>query len=375
MASFPEGFIKTHPLISVFLYVFRLYLAFSTVSPSTTAANLPADPCYNYTVLDNPWRSINNTHASSYKCDTSVSWSGWYRLFINNTSAHIPDTCVAQLSCGTAAPLWIRGGHPTVTDGVVTRDVCSHFYNYCCFFGSFPIKVKACLGNYYVYELVTPTLCSSAYCADTGSINTSSTTVTPVIISPDPCYNYTVMDNPWRSINNGYGLHTYDNCDTSVSWSGWYRLFINNMSAHIPDTCVALLSCGTAAPLWIRGGHPTVTDGVVTRDVCGHWSNYCCFFGSFPIKVKACQGDYYVYELVRPSLCYSAYCADTDSINTCPTTVTPVTISPASSNTAVYILYAVVGLVIAGIILVVGLIAVRKTSAKTGSVTPVNKQN
>ncbi|XP_077057558.1 adhesion G protein-coupled receptor E3-like [Siphateles boraxobius] len=147
--------------------------------------NLNNDPCYNYTVLDNPWRSINNTlNSSSYVCDTSVSWSGWYRLFINNMSAHIPDTCVAQYSCGTNVSLWIRGGHPTVTDGVVTRDVCGHWRSYCCFYGSFPIKVKACPGDYYVYELVSPTRCNLAYCADTGSINTSPTTVTPVTISP-----------------------------------------------------------------------------------------------------------------------------------------------------------------------------------------------
>ncbi|CAM4445852.1 unnamed protein product [Leuciscus chuanchicus] len=351
------------------------------------SANLSADPCYTYTELDDTWRSISNTHASVRKCDTSVSWSGWYRLFINGLSAHIPDTCVEKSSCGTDAPLWIRGGHPTVTDGVVTRDVCGHWSNYCCQFGSFPIKVKACPGNYYVYELVSPPNCNLAYCADTDSINTSPTTVTPVTISPaagvgtsssgtpgtsdqardtqpassegtpwttsstqgtserqmtetrdtqleetnlsaDPCYTYTELDDTWRSISNTYA--SVKKCDQSVSWSGWYRLFINGLSAHIPDTCVAQYSCGTHVPLWMRGGHPTVTDGVVTRDVCGHWNNYCCYFGSSTIKVKACPGNYYVYELVRPTSCNLAYCADTDSINTSPTTVTPVTISPDS---------------------------------------------
>ncbi|XP_039540196.1 uncharacterized protein LOC120487851 [Pimephales promelas] len=300
-------------------------------SPTTvTPVTISPDPCNTYTVLDNPWRSINNTNAPVRNCDTSVSWSGWYRLFINNMSAHIPDTCVAQYRCGTDYPLWIRGGHPTVRDGVVTRDVCGYYYNFCCFYGSYPIKVKACPGDYYVYELVRPTFCNLAYCADTDSINTNSTTVTPVTISPDPCNNYTVLDDTWRSINNTYA--SVRNCDTSVSWSGWYRLFINNMSAHIPDTCVARYKCGTDVPLWIRGGHPTVTDGVVTRDVCGYYINFCCYFGSYPIKVKACPGDYYVYELVRPTLCDSAYCADTGSINTSPTTVTPVTISPDTGS-------------------------------------------
>ncbi|XP_016139813.1 uncharacterized protein [Sinocyclocheilus grahami] len=126
-------------------------------------------------------------------------------------------------------------------------------------------------------------------------------------ILPDPCYNYTVLDNPWRANNNTYpSARIYD---STVSWSGWYRLFINNMSAHIPDTCVEKYSCSTNITLWIRGGHPTVEDGVVTRDVCGNWENYCCFFGSFPINVKACPNSYYVYKLVRPTIYHAAYCA------------------------------------------------------------------
>ncbi len=172
---------------------------------------------------------------------------------------------------------------------------------------------------------------------------------------PDPCYNYTMLDEPWRSTSNTYGLHSYYMCDTSVSWSGWYRLFINGLSAHIPDTCVAQQSCGTYIALWIHGGHPTVKDGVVTRDVCGHWGSYCCYVGSYPIKVKACPGNYYVYELVHPTGCNFAYCAgnyiymstffifmifvslfidhysskfsDVSNINTSSTAVTPATLS------------------------------------------------
>ncbi len=125
--------------------------------------------------------------------------------------------------------------------------------------------------------------------------------------SIDPCYNYTVLDEPWRAINNTPA--TVIKCDQSVTWSGWYRLFLNGLSAQIPDTCVQIYSCGTNIPLWIRDGHPTVEDGVVTRDVCGHWNSYCCLYGSFPIKVKACPGNYYVYELVRPTNCNFAYCA------------------------------------------------------------------
>ncbi len=144
--------------ITTFLSKIILIYFFFSVYPSI-------DPCYNYTVLDEPWRAINNTHATVIKCDRSVTWRGWYRLFLNGLSAQIPDTCVQIYSCGTNTPLWIRDGHPTVEDGIVTRDVCGHWDNYCCLYGSFPIKVKACPGNYYVYELVRPTNCNFAYCA------------------------------------------------------------------------------------------------------------------------------------------------------------------------------------------------------------------
>uniref|UniRef100_A0A9J7X1L8 Uncharacterized protein n=1 Tax=Cyprinus carpio carpio TaxID=630221 RepID=A0A9J7X1L8_CYPCA len=323
-----KSFIRAPTTILLMLYVLSLNLALTTVAQetATTADSYSADPCYNYTVLDNPWRATSNTY-SSY-CDTSVSWRGWYRLFINGVSAHIPDRCVAYSHCGTDITLWIRGGHPTVEDGVVTRDVCCHWNNYCCYFGSYPIKVKACPGNYYVYELVRPTVCNSAYCADVSSINTSSTAVTAATISTDPhsadpCYNYTVLDNPWRATNRQTNDHR---CDTSFTWRGWYRLFLYGLNVKISDACVMKYRCGTDIPLWIRGGHPRIEDGVVTRDVCGHWDNYCCYYGSYPIKVKACPGNYYVYELVSPNVCNSAYCADVSSINTSSTAVIPATL-------------------------------------------------
>uniref|UniRef100_A0A8C1AZ47 NIDO domain-containing protein n=1 Tax=Cyprinus carpio carpio TaxID=630221 RepID=A0A8C1AZ47_CYPCA len=122
-------------------------------------------------------------------------------------------------------------------------------------------------------------------------------------------------------------------CDYWVSWNGWYRLYIQGQSVQMPDTCVDMLSCGTHAPLWLMRGHPTVEDGVVTRDVCGHWMNNCCYFQSNPIKVKACPGGYYVYEFVRPSACSLAYCADARNINITSTTVMPET-STTTETTA-----------------------------------------
>nr|XP_055062390.1 adhesion G protein-coupled receptor E3-like [Misgurnus anguillicaudatus] len=96
----------------------------------------------------------------------------------------MPETCVDEYRCGTNYPLWLRGGHPKPEDGVVTRDVCGHAGNYCCYFQSYPIRVKACTGGYYVYEFVTPTTCNMAYCADVDSINKTYISVTPAIATP-----------------------------------------------------------------------------------------------------------------------------------------------------------------------------------------------
>ncbi|XP_030636329.1 uromodulin-like [Chanos chanos] len=206
----------------------------------------------------------------------------------------MPDWCVDQYRCGTNIPLWLTSPHPQPEDGVVTRQVCGHWSNNCCYYQSNPIRVKACPGNYYVYEFVNPTVCSSAYC---------SAIANP---SPDPCLNYTSLNDTWRATN--YSDSTI-RCDQSRVWSGWYRLFYQGVSVQMPDWCVNQYRCGTHIPLWLTSPHPQPQDGVVTRQVCGHWSNNCCYYQYNSIRVKGCPGNYYVYEFVRPTSCSSAYCS------------------------------------------------------------------
>ncbi|KAL1264777.1 hypothetical protein QQF64_005132 [Cirrhinus molitorella] len=140
-----------------------------------------------------------------------------------------------------------------------------------------------------------------AFRVDGGPINS---------ILKNPCYKYTVLDDPWRSTDN---LYPYTSptimCDSNVIWVGWYRLFLNGQSAQMPDTCVNQISCGTHVTLWLNGAHPTVQDGVVTRAVCGRTTGGCCTSTNSPIRVKACPGGYYVYEFLKPNGCNVAYCA------------------------------------------------------------------
>ncbi|XP_066518217.1 uncharacterized protein [Hoplias malabaricus] len=277
------------------------------------AADL-TDPCNKYTSLDQPWRGTNSTGLQI--CDQSFTWNGWYRLLYNGMSVRMPESCVNRWTCGTDAPLWLNGPHPQITDGIVTREVCGSWIN-CCYW-SLSIQVKACPGNYYVYEFVSPNVCNEAYCADVNTItpNTANSTVSSTNTT-DPCNNYTSLDQPWRG-TNATGLQI---CDQSFTWNGWYRLLYYGMSVRMPESCVNPRTCGTDAPLWLNGSHPQITDGIVTREVCGSWSN-CCQW-SVSIQVKACPGNYYVYEFVSPNICYAAYCADVNTItpNTANSTV------------------------------------------------------
>ena len=98
----------------------------------------------------------------------------------------MPESCVNEYRCGTDIPLGLSGSHPQIGDGIVTRGVCInslwncwyynyyyyyyYYYNVYCFMS---IRVKACPGNYYVYEFVRPNFCNAAYCAGTLLVSIS----------------------------------------------------------------------------------------------------------------------------------------------------------------------------------------------------------
>ncbi len=79
------------------------------------------------------------------------------------------------------------------------------------------------------------------------------------------------------------------------------------------EWCVNYVRCGGYIGLYLSGSHPTLEDGVVTREVLGIyiWSSRCDYYKSTSIEVKACPGDYYIYKLVKPdvSLYMPSYCA------------------------------------------------------------------
>ncbi|XP_037399549.1 uncharacterized protein LOC108443868 isoform X12 [Pygocentrus nattereri] len=285
-------------------YVYRLVKPAASIPMPTycaVAIETPSyDPCNNYTFLDQPWRAINETGGSN--CDRNLHWNGWYRLLYYGTSVGIPDSCVNQSGCGTDVALWLNDSHPQIKDGIVTRAVCGRSGSDCCYYKSSPIRVKACPKNYYVYEFVRPFMCNAAYCA---------------VNFKDPCNNYTALDQPWRATNvTGLWIS-----DSFFNWNGWYRLLYYGMSVRMPESCVNQSRCGTDVALWLNGSHPQIEDGIVTRGVCGSSAGDCCDYRSTPVRVKACPGNYYVYEFVKPNLLGAAYCADVNTIQTNATSV------------------------------------------------------
>ncbi|XP_031549138.1 uncharacterized protein LOC116286709 isoform X3 [Actinia tenebrosa] len=127
----------------------------------------------------------------------------------------------------------------------------------------------------------------------------------------DECSNYAVLHASDRA--QGYrGIK--NKCDRYIT-PAWYR-FMGDAGTAIATSCVPVRHCGTAAPGWMTGSHPTQADGVVTRTVCFNWNTTCCS-RSKSIRVKNC-GEFYVYYLRGHRDCNLRYCGNnTESNNTC----------------------------------------------------------
>ncbi|XP_058874269.1 uncharacterized protein LOC117967226 [Acipenser ruthenus] len=289
-----------------------------------------ADPCQQYKVLDEPWRSTNFPIApsSDRKCDSGLF--GWYRFLVND-SVRMPEKCVPDYSCGSDATLWITGTHPVETDGIVSRTACAGWQLNCCH-SSITVHIKACPGNYHVYKYQGVPWCYHVYCAEYNPTITALQTVPLSCLNQpclsgqdcitnscvDPCQQYNVLDEPWRSTHFPVSPSSVPKCDLDLN--GWYRFLVNE-SVRMPEACVPEYSCGTHAPMWINGTHPLETDGIVSRQSCGKWSSSCCYFTT-TVHIKACPGNYHVYKFQGTPGCNLAYCAESNLITKAPESTT-----------------------------------------------------
>ena len=89
----------------------------------------------------------------------------------------------------------------------------------------------------------------------------------------------------------------------------WYR-FTGAAGDRMPTSCVPKDRCGTHAPGWLNGSHPSVEEGIVTRRVCYHWNSNCCNWKN-DIQIQNC-GPFYVYRLVKTPVCWLRYCGNNE---------------------------------------------------------------
>ena len=136
-----------------------------TPTPSPSPSPSPAQPseCSSYKSIDEADRSIN--YKGAVKCDNGLA-PGWYR-FEGSAGDRLPEVAPEQQYCGTHAPGWLNGKHPTPPEGRVQRQVCFHWSNKKCLW-NVNIEVRNC-GGYFVYNLVKPPGCSMRFCVTKGN--------------------------------------------------------------------------------------------------------------------------------------------------------------------------------------------------------------
>ncbi|KAM7451618.1 hypothetical protein ABFA07_000937 [Porites harrisoni] len=288
----------------------------TTTPPPPTTTPAP-NPCSNYHVLDGFNRSVANTDQKNLRCDQRHlhPLPAWYR-FTGEAGDKMPTSCVPKRRCGTHAPGWLNGSHPSVGEGIVTRRVCYHWGSRCCNWQN-DIQIQNC-GAFYVYRLVKPPVCWLRYCGNNAGTPPPPTTTPPLPTTtpaPNPCSNYHVLDGFNRSVANTDQKNL--RCDQRHlhPLPAWYR-FTGEAGDKMPTSCVPKRRCGTHAPGWLNGSHPSVGEGIVTRRVCYHWGSRCCNWKN-DIQIQNC-GAFYVYRLVKPPVCWLRYCGDNEGLTTTP---------------------------------------------------------
>jgi len=122
----------------------------------------------------------------------------------------------------------------------------------------------------------------------------------------DECKHYETLSDRQRAA----GVHRGNTlkCDQKdLATPKWYR-FTGAAGTQMPTSCVPQHYCGTHAPGWLSGSHPTRLGQIVKGKVCFHWSKSCCNWHA-SIQIKRCNG-FYVYKLTRTPACWLRYCGN-----------------------------------------------------------------
>ena len=128
------------------------------------------------------------------------------------------------------------------------------------------------------------------------------------------------MTEAWRKLHET-GSHNSGKCDKrdtpQIDGNTWFR-FVEPAGTKLPIGPNARSKkretpCGTHFTAYLKGSHPTISDGVVSRLRCyvfGKWIDYLCT----NIDVAACpnyqQEIFYIYKLKQINACHYGYCAE-----------------------------------------------------------------
>ena len=149
----------------------------------------------------------------------------------------------------------------------------------------------------------------------------------------DPCaqMSYQILNDARRNV--GYSGSSYCDSSNSRDWkgAGWYKM-VAPAGTQIPEYVVDTSHCGTSAPGWLNGAHPTEIGVAVDRQVCFHWSSNSCKWSS-DIKIMKCA-SYFLYYLPKTPTCTLGYCADNNTY----TTTTPTTSTMITTTGGIYYL-------------------------------------
>lgn len=118
---------------------------------------------------------------------------------------------------------------------------------------------------------------------------------------------YREINEPRRSTRSVWKKGELALCDRGLQ-PGWYR-FTSFGGSKMPETMVRPNHCGTHAPIWLNGRHPSKQGEKVDRKACinAFDLNGGCY-SSLDIGITNC-GDFFVYYLQPPLYCAVAYCA------------------------------------------------------------------
>ena len=147
---------------------------------------------------------------------------------------------------------------------------------------------------------------------DEVGVDCGGTYCDPCPYDPQCSAPVTTFTDSRRNVTNRNGTVYCDQAGRgSPEWGGpgWYR-FSGAAGDRMPTSPPPTWSCGTHAPGWLNGSHPTVADGIVSRQICYHWSGNTCLWND-TARVVNC-GDHYRYEFPNTRYCSLRYCGITD---------------------------------------------------------------